>query len=146
MLLFQRVALTSLLFSLSLAGCAAKCVVNGPPPAPTLVYPASGTSGVPDSLTQIVVSAPSRSGATLLSLRTGQQIVQLPDPVTPPSPVPTPSFPYPPRELLFGVALPALSPATTYGVYYLSSGDGGGCGSLGSQEIGAVQFGSFTTQ
>lgn len=82
----------------------------------TLVYPADGSTAVPDSPGSIVfqkVKGGALSGVELtLTPPSGSPIVATPGPV--PSPLPTPNTPPSPGAGLIAFTVPALAPATAY--------------------------------
>jgi hypothetical protein len=113
----------------------------GPTVCPTiiismmLVYPAPGSTGIPDDIGSVVIAG----GAYSVSLQpaTGPAVVST-TVVPVPSPMPSPSVAIPPGTYAQAIAFPTLAQKTTYVV---TSTEHSACGFVDSRVLG-----SFTTQ
>lgn len=104
------------------------------PAPPDLVYPAPGSSGIPDgNFTAVVAYGVQPPGKLEIS---GAAVVYAGAWTSPPSPLPSPSASAPPSDAFFGAPVPQLSAKTLYTVLYQVPGP---CNS-------PQQLGTFTTQ
>jgi hypothetical protein len=78
-----------------------------------LIYPAPGSTGIPDSPPAIVVARP--TSELVLQPAIGSPIVTS-SPAAVPSPLPSPNAQHPGITVYSGFAVPPLTPATTYTV------------------------------
>lgn len=109
-------------------------------PPPTLYLPTPGATGVPPGIGQLIVSFPVDG---FFSIRkAGGSPVPVGPVTAAPSPLPSGVPTYNPSSAYHSVRIPALSPATTYSVYYAAAAGPPPCGS--HEESGTL--GSFTTR
>lgn len=146
----MRLAFVLLALAVSLAGCNAQdFFCGGPPPnnkpvVPQLLYPVPGITNVPDNARTMVVaySLSPASAAPIVLTPKGGHAIQLGGMRSPPNPLPTPIA----TELVrgtprYGVALPALTPSTTYTASYQNTSS-----YCGRSAVNAYKMGSFKTR
>jgi len=139
-------------FSVALAlltGCNAEDLVCGGPPGnnnpvvPQLLYPVPGIANVPDNAPTMVVAysqSPSSAFPIVITPNGGTSI-RLGVMHAPPSPLPTPiAKELTPGMPMYGVALPALAPATTYATFYQDTSS-----YCGHSSVNLYKMGTFKT-
>ncbi len=145
-----RIALVTMLAAL-VAACGGGAAAPSPTPTicpefpvpapPTLIYPISGATGVPDgNFTLVIASFNSATPppAVLVPASGGTSVTSGP-PGPAPSPIPTPAATPQPGQTTYGLAIGALAPGTTYNVTFTFGPIVPGC-------TGPETSGQFTTQ
>ncbi|HTW83548.1 MAG TPA: hypothetical protein VMD91_05695 [Candidatus Sulfotelmatobacter sp.] len=104
--------------------------------ATDLVYPASGSSGIPDAIGQVVVSGPA---STVALTPSGGAAVTSSTQVAVPTPLPSPNTQ--PVNWQTAFAFPTLAAGTTYTVSITNADVAPGCPGAGPTDLG-----TFTTK